>query len=98
MKITLPNFAISTRLHDIFSKIKPSNEVNLEKIKDDIWTDLAALYYKYDDNAQKMAFREITREISNKLVEGNWDSVYKKLYQKDKSSKNIHYPSHGKGI
>ncbi len=98
MKITLPNFAISTRIKNIFSTIIPSYKVDPEKIKDDIWTDLAALYYKYDDNAQKMAFREITREISNKLVEGNWDSVYKKLYQKDKASKNIHYPSHGKGI
>lgn len=98
MKISLPNFAIARHLVDLVSKIIPSNEVDLEKIKNDIWTDLAALYYKYDDNAQKMAFREITREISNKLVEGKWDSVYKKLYQKDKASKNIHFLSHVKGV
>lgn len=98
LTISLPSFGISRHLIDIFSKRIPSNEVDPQTIKDDIWADLAALYYKYDDNDQKIAFREITREISNKLVEGNWDSVYKKLYQKDKASKNIHYPSHGKGI
>ena len=98
MKISLPNFGISGQLVDLISKIIPSSEVDLQKVKDDIWADLAALYYKYDDYAQKMAFREVTEEISNKLVEGKWDSVYKKLYRVEKVAKNTHFPSHVKEI
>lgn len=98
MKITLPNFAISNRVIGIISNLLPSNEVELQKIKDDIWADLTAIYYKYDDNAQKIAFREVTQEISHKLVEGKWDSIYKKLYKKDKATKNIHFQRNMKGI
>ena len=41
---------------------------------------------------------EVTEEISNKLVEGKWDSVYKKLYRVEKVAKNTHFPSHVKEI
>jgi hypothetical protein len=52
----------------------------METIKQDVWRDLSAVYYKYEDNTQKKAFREILLEISEKMNEGKWDSVYRKLH------------------
>jgi hypothetical protein len=52
-------------------------------IKSDIWRDLSLVYYKYEDGAQKRAFREILADISNKINDGNWDIVYRKLYSVD---------------
>lgn len=72
---------------DVIDQILPSGEVELTDIKDEIWHDLSALYYKYEDEDQKRAFREVMYDISDRIQEGKWDSVYKKLYrveQKDK--------------
>ena len=88
-----PIFAFLKKIADLFANIIPSCEVDIEKVKDDIWADLSALYYKYDDNSQKKAFREVTHEISTKLVEGKWDSIYKKLYHKENGAKNIRFHS-----
>ena len=63
-----------------FSQVIPSKTISLEMIKSDVWRDLSLVYYKYEDGAQKKAFREIVSEISERLLEGNWDSVYRKLY------------------
>jgi hypothetical protein len=62
------------------SKVVPLKRVNTETIKQDVWIDLSAVYYKYEDDAQKRAFREIISDISEKLNEGKWDRVYKRLY------------------
>ncbi len=62
------------------STVVPIKKVNMETIKQDIWNDLSAVYYKYEDDAQKRAFREILSDISEKLNEGQWDRIYKKLY------------------
>ena len=62
------------------SKVVPLKKVNMETIKQDVWNDLSAVYYKYEDDAQKRAFREIISDISEKVNEGKWDRVYKKLY------------------
>ena len=73
---------------EVIDQILPSAEVELTDIKDEIWHDLSALYYKYEDEDQKRAFREVMYEISDRIQEGKWDSVYKKLYrveQKDKA-------------
>lgn len=72
---------------EVIDQILPSAEVELTDIKDEIWQDLSALYYKYEDEDQKRAFREVMCDISDRIQEGKWDSVYKKLYrveQKDK--------------
>jgi Spy/CpxP family protein refolding chaperone len=73
---------------DVIEQILTSSDVELTDIKEEIWQDLSALYYKYEDETQKRAFREVMYEICEKIKEGKWDSVYKKLYrveQKDKS-------------
>ena len=72
---------------EVIDQILPSAEVELTDIKEEIWQDLSALYYKYEDEDQKRAFREVMCDISDRIQEGKWDSVYKKLYrveQKDK--------------
>ena len=66
------------------SKVIPPSKMNLEKDKSEVWSDLSAIYYKYDDGVQKNAFREVIREISDNVKEGKWQSVYKKLYSVDK--------------
>ena len=67
------------------SNLLPSQDTDLQNIKDEVWEDLSALYYKYDDGDQKRAFREVVKEISEKITEGRWQTVYKKLYQSEKT-------------
>ena len=63
-----------------FSKVIPAKTISMETIKQDVWKDLSTVYYKYEDSAQKRAFREILLEISDRINEGKWDTVYRKLY------------------
>jgi hypothetical protein len=73
---------------DVIDQILPPGEVELETIKEEIWGDLSSLYYKYEDEGQKKAFREVMQEICEKLSQDKWDAVYRKLYkveQKDKA-------------
>jgi len=72
---------------EVIDQILPPSDVELEAIKDEVWADLSALYYKYEDEVQKKAFRQVMQDICDKMSQGKWDSVYKKLYrveQKDK--------------
>lgn len=72
---------------EVIDQILLSNEVELESITEEIWRDLSVLYHKYEDEEQKRAFREVMHEICEKISQGKWDSVHKKLYhvgQKDK--------------
>jgi hypothetical protein len=72
-------------VREVIDQILPSGEVELTDIKEEIWQDLSALYYKYEDETQKRAFREVIYEISNRVQEGKWDSVYKKLYRVERA-------------
>jgi hypothetical protein len=74
---------------DVIDQILPSGEVELTDIKEEIWTDLAALYYKYEDEDQKRAFREVMYDICDKIGDGKWDSVYKKLYRVEQKEKTF---------
>ena len=69
-------------------KIFPSTKVELEEIKDEVWADLARIYYKYEDEAQKRAFREVMKEISDKMLDDKWETVYKKIYREEQKEKN----------
>ena len=74
---------------DIVDQVLPPNEVKLEAIKDEVWYDLSALYYKYEDDEQKRAFREVMHEICDKISEGKWDTVYSKIYRTDQKEKTF---------
>jgi len=66
------------------SKVIPPSKIDLELDKSEVWSDLSAIYYKYDDGVQKKAFREVIKDISDNMKEGRWQSIYKKLYSVDK--------------
>lgn len=75
--------AFNNKLRNIRNKISqviPSKTISMETIKEDVWRDLSAVYYKYEDSTQKKAFREIMSEISEKINEDKWDRVYRKLH------------------
>ncbi len=72
---------------DVIDQILPSGDVELTDIKEEVWTDLAALYYKYEDEDQKRAFREVMYDICDKISSGKWDSVYKRLYRVEQKEK-----------
>jgi len=76
-------------MKDIVDQVLPPNEVELETIKEEIWQDLSALYYKYEDDEQKRAFREVMHDICEKISEGKWDSVYRKLYRNEHKEKTF---------
>ena len=73
--------SLRDKVKEVVENILPASDPNLEEIKDDIWEDLATLYYKYDDEVQKRAFREIMYDISDKIQKGEWKAVYNKLYK-----------------
>ena len=52
---------------------------DMEDMKQEVWSDLSRLYYKYEDDEQKKAFREVMHEISEKIDEGKWDVIYNKM-------------------
>ena len=74
-------------MKEVIDQILPSGDVELTDIKEEVWTDLAALYYKYEDEDQKRAFREVMHEICDRISSDKWDSVYKKLYRVEQKVK-----------
>jgi hypothetical protein len=80
---------IKEMVKDVIDQILPPNEVEIETIKQEIWDDLSSLYYKYEDEDQKKAFREVMYEICGKISEGKWDTVYKKLYRSEQKEKTF---------
>ncbi len=74
---------VGKALRFMFSPLQPC-EVDMGNIKNEVWVDLSAVYYKYEDEDQKKAFREVVYEISEKITEGKWNAIYKKLYRAEK--------------
>ena len=72
---------------EVIDQILPPSDVELEAIKEEVWADLSALYYKYEDEIQKKAFRQVMQDICEKMSQGKWDSVYKKLYRAEQKEK-----------
>ena len=66
----------------------PSRPVFLQEVKTEVWSELSLIYYKYEDSYQKRAFREVISEISESISEGNWGTVYNKLYRFEQLSRN----------
>ena len=78
---------IRDRVKEAISKVIPQTEIDIDETKEEIWKDLSELYYKYEDGEHKRAFREILQEISEKIGEGKWDTVYKKIYREEQKEK-----------
>jgi hypothetical protein len=80
---------LKDKVREILEEILPSGDVELEVIKKEIWRDLSALYYRYEDNKQKDAFRNVMYDICEKISEGNWGLVYQKIYRTEQKGKNL---------
>lgn len=74
---------------EVIEQLLPCSEIELVDIKEEIWQDLSALYYKYEDEDQKKAFRLVMYDICEKISLGKWDSVYKKLYRVEQKEKTF---------
>jgi hypothetical protein len=57
----------------------PSRPVFLQEVKSEVWKELSLIYYKYEDGYQK---------ISESINDGNWGTVYNKLYRFEQLSRN----------
>jgi len=66
----------------------PSRPIFLQEVKTEVWQELSLIYYKYEDSYQKRAFREVLSEISESINDGNWGTVYGKLYRFEQLSRN----------
>ena len=75
-------------IREVISKIIPPSDLDIDDIKDEVWSDLSKIYYKYEDEAQKKAFREIMKEIAEKIQDDKWETVYKKIYREELKERN----------
>ena len=89
MRSSEPLETIKNKVKDVVMRVLPPSEVDIGELKEEVWQDLSALYYKYEDEEQKKAFREVVHEISEKIKEGKWSTVYKKLYREELKEKII---------
>jgi hypothetical protein len=67
-------------------KILPDIHTDITTTKQEIWTDLSRLYYKYDDPYHKTAFREVIKEISQTINEDGWPTAYKRIYRNNRTT------------
>ncbi|MBD3204849.1 hypothetical protein GF319_00725 [Candidatus Bathyarchaeota archaeon] len=81
--------SLRVRIRDVLEEILQSGDLELEVIKEEVWEDLASLYYRYEDSDQKRAFREVIYDISDKISSGDWDQVYQKIYRTDRREKEL---------
>ena len=75
-------------LQSIVEEVLPE-EPGPEDIRNEIWEELSDIYYKYEYRDQKNAFREVMYEITSKINEGKWESIYQKLYRKKQKASHL---------
>lgn len=76
--------ALKERIREAIASILPPIKTDLDEVKDEVWTDLSRIYYKYDTEDQKRAFREVLKEIAEKIEDDQWPTVYKKIYREER--------------
>jgi len=52
------------------SNLIPATDSDIDTMKKEVGANLSAVYYKYDCEDHKRAFREVTYEIADKVWEG----------------------------
>jgi len=70
-----------SRIVTYISRLLPDIHTDITTTKQEIWTDLSHLYYKYDHPHQKTAFREVIKETSHTINEGRWPTAHKRIYR-----------------
>ena len=87
VSVTRSLFSSMRSVLKLASDLVPANESDIDEVKEEIWRDLSAVYYKYDDDHQKKAFRRVVRDISGLLGDGKWRSVYSKIHRIEHKSR-----------
>ena len=77
---------IKDKVRETILRYLPPQSNDMDEIKDEVWKDLSKLYYKYETEEHKRAFREVINDISEKMVDDKWETVYKKLYREEKKA------------
>jgi len=80
---------IVEKVRNVVDKIIPPETPTVKQIEEEIWDELSKLYYKYEDEIQKEAFRNVMKEIGRKIENRNWKSIYQKLYRKEQENKTF---------
>jgi len=52
--------------------------------KDEIWGELSLIYFKYDNEIWRQAFREVMIEVYDKISDVRWSEIYTKIYAEAK--------------
>jgi hypothetical protein len=76
---------LTGRIGETLTRIFPSREVDLEGEKKEVWKELSMIYFKYDDDTWRKAFREIMIYLFDQISESKWDEIYNKMYSEKKA-------------
>lgn len=76
---------IRGKIKETLSKIIPPNNIDIEEDKKEIWKELSIVYFKYDDEIWRHAFRKVMIELYEKIGEVKWDEIYNKIYGEEKT-------------
>jgi hypothetical protein len=79
---------IKKKVSKFIRDVIPNRPIFLQEVKTEVWKEISQVYYKYEDSHQKRAFREVISEISESINDGNWGTVYNKLYRFEQVARN----------
>ncbi|MBL7167180.1 hypothetical protein ISS40_00755 [Candidatus Bathyarchaeota archaeon] len=76
---------IRGRIRETLVKIIPPDNIDIEEDKNEIWNELSIVYFKYDNEIWRQAFRKVMIELYEKIGEVKWDEIYNKIYREEKT-------------
>lgn len=80
---------IVVRVRNALNVLGVEHKREISEDIEDIWMSLSDLYYKYEDDAWKSAYREVFYYISEKIEEEKWPTVYTNLYRREQKRKIV---------
>ena len=76
---------IRGKIKETLVRIIPPNNIDIEEEKNEIWKELSVVYFKYDNEVWRQAFRKVMIELYDKIGEVKWDEIYNKIYSEGKT-------------
>lgn len=76
--------ALTGSIRETLTRILPSRVEDIEGEKKEIWKDLSMVYFKYEDEIWRKAFREVLIELFDKISDVKWEEIYSKIYSEEK--------------
>jgi len=74
---------IRGKIKETLVKIIPPNSIDIEEEQKEIWKELSVVYFKYDNEIWRQAFRKVMIELYEKIGEVKWDEIYNKIYREE---------------